>query len=125
MGDGLKRVAKLCGGMTVISGGKATHYTATGRVSKAKKHKQPNSWVVHHEKEFLAYIGHTNVTNLEYFDIPENEVEWKGRGPGMIPWSSYIRHKLVIHADFAYPTITEMFENIVKETTQLIPYLNR
>ena len=37
MGDGLKRVAKLCGGIKATSGGKTVEYTATGRIKKPKK----------------------------------------------------------------------------------------
>ena len=36
MGSGLKRVAKLCGGIKVTSGGTTVEYTASGKVRRKK-----------------------------------------------------------------------------------------
>jgi hypothetical protein len=41
MGDGLKRVAKLCGGLTVTANGKTVRYDANGkRKPKKKAHRR-------------------------------------------------------------------------------------
>lgn len=80
-------------------------------------------WIVPLELELIAAMGR-NESNLEVLDIPENEVLWNGRGgPCMIPFSSYIRHHLVVVADWAMGSDQAVIDWVLTNVKQLAPYI--